>query len=638
MLEKLRKNASGFVAQIFIGLLVLSFAVWGINDIFTGSVDRTVATVGDEEIDGGLFLFEYRRDLNQRSQSFGRQLSLNEGQTLGFDRRVLEQMVGRTALDVTARNLGLAAGEDLVIEDIRNDPAFQGPTGQFDANTFQQTLFSNGISEAFLIDDRKRFIARQQLIESISADVEVSTGFAQRMYAVLNVRRKAKYVVLTPDTVDAPGQPTDEELTNFYEVRGQGLFREPEYRSFSYVLMTPDTVAQSIEIPEEALRDEYSLRKAEFDQVERRTIEQISYPTLEEAQAARDSMNEGKTFAGLAADAELTPADYQLGTLTRAEIFDTTIAEAAFSLDEGKVSEPVEGPLGFLLIRVGQIIPAVESNFEDVRQQLRDDLAANRAYDELFDLANQVEDARAGGDPLDSAVSVLGMTATNVPEVTQAGLGRNGQRVSELPADEAILAAAYEAAVGEESPMGELADGSFFWVEVTDIAEARTPPLEEVRERVVDTWREEEREASLLRLAADLSARINAGETIAQVASDHGKAPIETPELRRGMTNETFSRIAINNLFSIGEGEATYGPVGFGNSVLVMQVTEVTSGDALEADDAFDGFRERLSAGFADDLMVQYINAIRADLGVEINQAAIDYVIGGEGINQGGGY
>lgn len=638
MLEKLRKNASGFVAQIFIGLLVLSFAVWGINDIFTGSIDRTVATVGDEEIDGGLFLFEYRRDLNQRSQSFGRQLSLNEGQTLGFDRRVLEQMVGRTALDATARNLGLAAGEDLVIEDIRNDPAFQGPTGQFDANTFQQTLFSNGISEAFLIDDRKRFIARQQLIESISADVEVSTGFAQRMYAVLNERRKAKYVVLTPDTVDAPGQPSDEDLTNFYEVRGQGLFQEPEYRTFSYMLMTPDVVAQSIEIPEEALRDEYSLRKAEFDQVERRAIEQISYPTIEEAQTARASLNEGKTFAGLAADAELTPADYQLGTLTRAEIFDTTIAEAAFSLEEGKVSEPVEGPLGFLLIRAGQIIPAVESNFDDVRQQLRDDLAANRAYDELFDLANQVEDARAGGDPLDAAVAVLGMTATKVPEVTQAGLGRNGQRVSGLPTDEAILTAAYEAVVGEESPMGELADGSFFWVEVSEIAEARTPPLEEVREQVVETWREEEREASLLRLAADLSARINAGETIAQVASDHGKAPIETPELRRGMTNETFSRIAINNLFSIGEGEATYGPVGFGNSVLVMQATEVTSGNALEADDAFDGFRERLSGGFADDLMVQYINAIRADLGVEINQAAIDYVIGGEGIYQGGGY
>jgi len=638
MLEKLRKNASGFVAQIFIGLLVLSFAVWGINDIFTGSVDTTVATVGDEEIDGNLFLFEYRRDLNQRSQSFGRQLTLNEGQTLGFDRRVLEQMVGRTALDATARNLGLTAGEDLVVEDIRNDPAFQGPTGQFDANTFQQTLFSNGISEAFLIDDRKRFIARQQLIEAVSADIEMPSGFAQRMYAVLNERRTAKYLVLTPEMVDAPGEPTEEELASFYEVRGQGLFREPEYRSFSYVILTPDVVADTIEISEQAIRDEYTLRKPEFDQVERRVIEQISYPTREEAQAARDSLNEGKTFAALADDQELQPDDYRLGTLSRAEIFDEAIAETAFSLEEGKISDPVEGPIGFLLIRVTSVIPAVESTFEDVRQRLRDDLAADRAYDELFDLANQVEDARAGGAPLAEAVTVLGLTAAQVPPVTQAGIGRNGQRPATLPTEEAILTDAYTTEPGDEAPMGELPDGSFYWVEVSDIAEARVPPLEDIRDRLVTTWKEEEREASLLRLAADLSARINAGETIAEVADDFGRAPIETPELRRGMTNETFSRIAINNMFSIAEGDATYGPVGFGNSVLVMQVTDVVSGDALTEDDAFDGFRQQLSGSFSDDLMVQYINAIRTDLGVEINERAIAYVIGGEGQAGSGSY
>ncbi|MGD1934066.1 MAG: SurA N-terminal domain-containing protein [Candidatus Phaeomarinobacter sp.] len=638
MLERLRKNASGFVAQIFIGLLVLSFAVWGINDIFTGSVDTTVATVGDEEIDGGLFLFEYRRDLNQRSQSFGRQLTLNEGQTLGFDRRVLDQMVGRTALDVTSRNLGLAAGEDLVIEDIRNDPAFQGPTGQFDANTFQQTLFSNGISEAFLIDDRKRFISRQQLIEAVSSDIEVPTGFAQRMYAALIERRVAKYVVLTPETVDAPADPTEEDLANFYEVRGQGLYREPEYRAFSYLMLTPDVVADAIEISEEALRDEYALRKAEFDQVERRTIEQISFDTLEDAQAARDSLGEGKTFTGLAADRELLPADYQLGTLTRAEIFDGAIGDTAFELEEGQVSEPVEGPIGYLLLRTTQILPAVESTFAGVRERLRDDLAADRAYDELFDLANQVEDARAGGDPLADAVTVLGLTVTQVPAVTQAGLSRNGQRPASLPTEEDILTAAYTSDVGEEVPMGELPDGSFFWVEVSDVTEARVPPLEEVRDQVTVTWKEEEREASLLRLAADLSARINSGETIAEVAEDFGRAPIETPELRRGMTNETFSRIAINNMFSIKDGDATYGPVGFGNSVLVMQVTDVISGAALAEDDGFNGFSEQLSAAFSDDLMVQYINAIRTDLGVEINDRAIAYVIGGEGQHGGGGY
>lgn len=637
MLDQLRKNASGLVAQILIGLLVLSFAVWGINDVFTGSVDTTVATVGDEEIAGELFLFEYRRDLNQRSQSFGRQLSTTEGQALGFDRRVLEQMIGRTALDVAARNLGLAAGTDLVLEDIMSDAAFQGPTGQFDRETFQQTLYTNGISEAFLVDDRKRYITRQQLVEAVSQNVDVPDGFAQRMYAVLNEQRKAKYVVLTPEMVDAPGEPDDETLQNFYEVRAQGLFREPETRSFSYLLMTPQVVAETIDISEELLREEYALRKAGFDQPERRSIEQISYPTIEEAQAAHATLNEGKTFSALAEDQGLQTTDYQLGVLTKAQIFDTNIAEAAFGLEEGTVSEPVEGPLGWVLIRAAGIIPAVESTFEGVQQQLRDALAADRAYDEIYELSNQVEDARAGGLPLGEAVAELGLTTTAIPAVTSAGLTQTGQRAAGLPTDDAILNTAFEYAQGDEIPMGELPDGAFYWVEVNTVTPARTRPLDEVRNEVIATWKEEEREATLLRLAADLAARVNGGETLQAVTSEFGRAPIETPELRRGMTNETFSRIAVNNLFSIQEGEATYGPVGFGNSVVLLQASEIVSGNSTDDDEAFTSFKDRIDQAISDDLMVQYVNAVRSDLGVDINQQAIAYVIGGEGQYEGRG-
>jgi len=630
MLTQLRKNASGFIAQIFIGLLVLSFAVWGINDIFTPTVDTAVAEVGGEEIAGDLFLFEYRRELNRRSGDFGRQLSLNEGQALGFDQLVLNQMIGRKALDVTARNLGLAAGEDLVIEDIRNDPVFQGPTGEFDRETFQQTLFANGVSEAFLVADRQRYITRQQLVEAVRAGVAVPDGLAREMYSIINERRTARYLVITPDLVEPPGIPDQEALESFYAVRADALFRQPEYRRFSFVVMTPETVAQSIEIPEAELEDEYALRKAEFDRVERRTIEQIAYDTLDAAQAARASLNEGKTFLALADARGLSAADYQLGTLTKNEMFSASIADAAFTLEEGAVSEPVEGPLGWVLLRVAQIIPAVESTFEGVREQLRTELATDRAYDELFDLANQIEDARAGGAPLADAAQVLGLTPTQVAAVTATGLGRDGRPADNLPADLDILAAAYDADIGTEAPMGELADGSFYWVEVDDISPARTQPLEEVRAAAITAWQDEQRQIALSRLAADLTERLNAGEPMDAVADDLGRAPLETPELRRGMSNETFSTTAVDNLFSVQEGEATYGPVSFGDSVVVMQASDVISGDALAADDAYTAFTDTLQTALSDDLMAQYVSAVRDQLGVEINQRAVTYVIGGD--------
>lgn len=630
MLDTLRKNASGWVAQIFIGLLVLSFAVWGINDIFTGNVDTTVAEVGGEEIPGELFLFEYRQNLRERSQNFGRQLTLNEGQALGFDRQVLERMVGRTLLDVEARNLGLAASEELVLEDIRNDPAFAGPTGRFDPTTFQQVLFANGISEAFLVNDRQSFIRRQQLVDAVGGTVRVPEGFAAQMYAILNERRVARYVVLTPEMVDAPADPDAETLQAFYEERAAALYQEPETRAFSYVVMTPQAVANTIEIPEEELRDEYSLRKSEFDRPEERVIEQITFDTRDDAQAALARLAEGQTFAAIADAQGLTDEDYRLGSLTRDQLFSEEIAEAAFSLESGGVSEPVEGPLGWALVRVADITPAVESTFETARERIETDLALDRAYDRLFDLANEVEDARAGGLGLAESVAVLGLDVETVPPVSRSGLGPDGRAPDSLPEDPAILEAAFEAAPGEEAPMGETQAGAFFWVEVTEVNEARTRPLDEIRPLVVQTWKEEEREARLLRLAADLAARVNTGEPLAEVADDFDRAPIESQPLERGAATDTFSRIAVNNLFSVAEGEATYGPVGFGSSVVVMQAAEVIPGDPNMAGEAFTAFRDRLEAAMADDLMVQYVNALRGKLGATVNERALAYVIGGD--------
>lgn len=630
MLDTLRRNASGWVAQIFIGLLVLSFAIWGINDIFRGSVDTTVATVGDEEISGELFLFEYRRALRERARSFGRTLTLQEGRALGFDRQVLEQMIGRTLLDVKARELGLAAGEDLVLEDIRNDPAFQGPTGQFDRTTFEQVLFANGISEAFLVDDRQRFIRRQQLVDAVAGALNAPEGFAARMYAILNETRRARYVVLTPEMVEAPGTPDEETLQAFYDERGAGLFRQPEYRRFTYVVMTPEAVAETIEIPEERLRVEYEARKAEFDKPERREIEQIVFPTREEAEAARARLAEGLTFAALAEERGLAPEDYRLGLLTREQMLSPELAEAAFSLEVGAVSAPVEGPAGWVLVRVATIVPAVESTFEDARDRLAHELALDEAYTRMFDFANEIEDARAGGLSLEEAVAVLGLDAVEVPPVTRRGLGPDGRRPETAPADDAILDAAFEARVGEEVPRGETDDGAFFWVEVKEVIPARTPPLEEIRAQVVAAWQREEREARLLKLAAELVERVNAGEPLEKVAEAFGRAPIMSPVLRRDMSNETFSRIAVNNLFSVAEGEATYGPVGFGASVVLMQVAEVIPGDPAKAPEDFADFRQRLEAALADDLMVQFVNALREEIGVTINERALAYVIGGE--------
>jgi len=182
MLEALRRGTGSWVVKILLGLLVLSFAAWGIGDIFRIRPEQAIAEVGSQKISGTQFLASYNRELRRLQQQLGQPVSREQALQLGLVQRTLDEMVARAAIDEGVQQLGLTAGNDTVARAIANDPAFRGPLGRFDRLTFEAVLRENGFNEQSYVEARRRDLARGrlELAEQEQQEIEIIHEFLPR--------------------------------------------------------------------------------------------------------------------------------------------------------------------------------------------------------------------------------------------------------------------------------------------------------------------------------------------------------------------------------------------------------------------------------------------------------------------------
>src|SRR6185437_9710471 len=174
MLQEMRKYTKSWVASLFLGLLALSFGVWGIADIFRGNSDTSIATVGGEPISADLFQRDYRNVTRQATQ----QGALKPGQARAYGQQVLDGLVGQTALDEYAQRYGITVTDPTVSARVRAIPSFVGPLGTFDRQTFLRLIQQVGFTEESFIDYVRGELQREQLLDAASSGVQLPPGYA----------------------------------------------------------------------------------------------------------------------------------------------------------------------------------------------------------------------------------------------------------------------------------------------------------------------------------------------------------------------------------------------------------------------------------------------------------------------------
>jgi peptidyl-prolyl cis-trans isomerase D len=630
MLRNMRKAGQTLVgkiiATVFFGALIVSFAIWGIGDIFRTTPASAVAEVGGTTITVEQVRNAYTNELQRLGRQFRTVISAEQARAFGLDQQVVSNLVTEAVMAEQAKQMGLSVSDTLVAASIMNNPTFKGADGQFNRALFDQALRNAGLSEAGFVQEQRSAMARLHLAEAVAGDITVPAAARDALHRFSSERRAASYLLLTPAMAGDIPAPTAEQLQTFYNER-KSTFRAPEYRAVTVMALDAAALAKPDAVAEADARQAYEQQKAKYGTPERRTIQQITFPSQADAEAAAAKIKEGTAFEAVATERNVSSQDLELGTFTKTEMLDQAVADAAFALEQGAVSAPVAGRFGPVLVRVTQIQPEAVRPFEEVAAELRQEVARERAQGQIEKIHDEIEDLRAGAKPLADIAKEKGLTLIQVPAVEAGGLDKAGNPVN-LPEKDAVVKAAFASDIGVDNEALRTATG-YVWYDVTGIEAPREKNLDEVRDQVATQWREDQVAQRLSEKANELFGRLEKGEAIEVVAQDAG-APVENAaDLARNTAKDDLATEAVNRIFAVPVGKAGHAANGT-DARAVFKVTSATVPPLITTTQAAQNAENQLRTGFGDDLISQYIAQVRQDLGVTINQQALRRATGGE--------
>ena len=629
MLRGLRKASSNWLGKAVmaavVGFLVISFAIWGIGDIFRGFGRSTVAKIGRNELTVEQFRTLYNDRLQQFSRQLGRPISADQARSTGLDRVIVGQIFSEILLDERTRALGLALSDAEVAKLITNDPGFRGANGEFDRFRFEQTIRSAGYTEPRYVAEQRRQALRRELAGTIASGLDAPKAMVEALNRYQNEQRSIEYVLLDRALAGDIASPPPEALAKYFEER-KILFRTPEYRKLVIVSLIPSELARWIEISDADLKRAYEERRARYITPERRHILQVDFPNAGAASAAAERIAKGASFVDIAKELGKSEKDIDLGTLPKAAIIDRAVADAAFSLKEGEVSAPVQGRFGTVLVQVLKIEPEQGRPFDQVAGELRQELATARAKNDIFDLYNKIEDARAEGKSLAEAAANLKLEARTV-ELDRSGRDPAGAPVK-LPDAQRLLPAAFTTDIGVERDPLQFEDG-YIWYDVAGISPSRERSLEEVKDQVEARWREQEMATRLDAKATGMLDKLKAGETLAQVAAaDHLKVE-KLSGLKRGEASGPLAAAGVDAVFRTAKDGAGKADGAQAGEQIVFRVTDIVVPSLDKASEEAKRAVQSLNRGLSEDILAEYLAWLEREIGVTINQSALNQVISG---------
>lgn len=620
MLQAIRSRATSFIVKILFGVLIVTFGIWGIGDIFRNhSVDTSVATVAGDRISADQLQRAVHASLERLRSTLDKDLTIEQAKQLGIVDAALNRLIESDLLARETDQLGIRVGDAAVRNAIVDNPNFHGPNGQFDRNVYNQVLAANRLNDAQYEQLLRGDLARNELTIALTEGIRPPAELVDALYRAEAQRRVADLMVLPPSAVPEPPEPTDANISAYYKAH-QEEFRTPERRNFTVATLTTADLAASIDVPESRLESAYQARLDEFHKPETRHIEQLLLPDKAKAEAAEVKLKAGAKFAAVAKDEGVDAGTLDLGWMRRQDL-PPVLANAAFSAVQDSVTAPIHTLLGWHILRVVAIKPAAIQSFEQVKDKLRQEVAIDMAGDHIAEMANHIDDALAGGGTFDAVAKQFGMKVVTVVGADAQGHHADGSTV-DLPKQSAkILQTAFATDAGQISQLDDLGEEGYFLVRVNKVTPSGVPPLDQVRDQVAKDWQTQQRRQALAALAQQIVKEVDAGQPLKTLAAKHKLVVTRTgPVLRSG--GDSIPPALVSRLFALKTDQAAAAPSG--NGYAVAQLAAIHVPDPGKNKAALASLTHVLAQQMQSEFLAEFAEALRARYPVEINKTNLN--------------
>ncbi|MBS0563101.1 MAG: SurA N-terminal domain-containing protein [Proteobacteria bacterium] len=611
MSTPLRKKRGHSVIWGVLALMMIGLGGYGVTNFSQGVTD--LGTVGDRKISVNDYHRALQSEMASLSNQVGQQLTFEQAQQMGLDRQVQATLVAAAALEGEAARLGISIGDVQIKDRIMAAPGFQGPDGKFNRDAYAEFLRQQGLNEAQFERKLRDEGARTILQGAVVTGVEAPEDIAARIAAWRAETRSFTFAELIPSDLPAPvPAPTADEIKAWYDAHNASYMR-PETRKITYVWLSPDDMKDQVQVDEKTLKDAYAARKSDFVVPEKRMVSRLVYPTADEAAKAKARLDAKEaSFEDLVRERGLAPADVDLGEVTKEDL--GPAGDAVFALKEPAVIGPLDSDLGPALFSMNGILDAQITTFDEARDELRNEVAIDRARRLVSDKAGQIEDALASGASLADVAKDEGMTLGHIDFNSESEGGISGY--------EAFRKAALAATPDAFPTLTALDDGGVFALQLDKIDPAALKPLDEVKDKVIADWTADETHKHLLTLAQEQIAELDNGATL-------DKLGLVTTHLedfaRDGFVQDADPAVG-KEVFAMTAGD--HKVVDAGGKVYLLSLDSVTPADmASEQVRALrDKIRASLSQSTGRDLFDAFTRAVESTQKVTLDQAAINAV------------
>ncbi len=597
MLNFIREKIQGWIAWVIVGLLIIPFALWGINEYFGTGGGLVAATVNGTEIDQREFQQAFYEQRSRMQEMLGSQYDSRV-----FDpqlrQRVINELVERELLLQNAEAMGYRVSDENVAATIRSFEVFQ-ENGVFSPELYRQQLRAQGQSPALFEQRIKRALLASQLPTAVAATAFVTDPELDALIRLQGQQREVAYLTLPIERYEDSADASDEAVASYYETHRE-RFMTPERVSVEYVELSADELGADIDPGDEKLREFYRSRSQQFSTPEERKVRHILFTIPEgasesEVEAVRAKaegvlkrIRDGESFAELAREVSEDPGSADMGGdlgFISLGVMEPDFEQVAFALGEGEVSEPVLTSFGFHLIEVDEIRAGKVKPFESVRDVLLKEYQRDEAERKYFDLADKLTNmAYESPDSLSEVAEALGL-----PLKESALFSRDGGEG--LFADPHVVNAAFSDDVlkqGFNSEPVEVGDKHVVVLRVKEHREAAPLPLEEVAEIIRQQIIAEKARERAQQAAAKLVERLESGASREEIAREVG-AEWQTPAAleRNAVTVDSALVQMVFRMPRPAEGGIRYGSTALtSGDFAVLALSRVTDGDPAGFDQA----------------------------------------------------
>lgn len=630
MLAAIRKALSSWIVVGLLGLLVAAFVLTSVSDPFSIGGSPRLAKVGDQTVTTSDFLQQFDR-IFRAEQKERPELTREDVVRAGADKQVLSLLVTAAAFQSFADDTGVTAGAKTLSNAIRTNPAFQ-IAGQFDTAQYEQVLQQNNMTRREFQELLAAELTRDHFIKVVSMSPYVPDQVADAYVRLLQESRTASIAVVpAAKYLASVGMPDDKAVAAFYK-QNIKAYTAPELRSFQYLLLSPAAIEPTIQVSDADAKRYYGEHADVYGGTEKRTLQQLLVGDEQTARQAYSRIQKGEDFVKVAAEiGGFAESDLSLGTLSLAELTKDTskaAAEAAFGLPINVVSGPVQSELGWHLFRTTAIAKTPGRPFEAVKSEITAKIRQEKALDRIYEISREIEDALASGDNLPAIGKKFGLPVVTVPAVNRFGLDKTGAPVAIAPEAKQMLGQVFDLKQGDEPVLQELGKDQYYAAVVNQVIPSAPRPLDEIKAQVANDWRVAE---VLKRAKAEADAMVSAvksGQPLAAVVQKQGLPPVRSLTVRRIEAMQRNQQLPppVRAMFQVKQGQAQVVPEPSGQGFFVVKVEKVETIEGPDAPMLKAATKQEVSSSAGIEMASAFANAVRKEVGVEMNQQALDQV------------